>query len=68
MGGFIANVPLRFGDGWLHPGESVPVEPGRNYRAMLQRGQISAVADKDEDGVGPRGRISSARAPRQSER
>jgi hypothetical protein len=65
--GYIANVPLRFGDGWIHPGESVPVEPGRNYRALLQRGEISLHADKDQDAAGPRGRVSSARSPRSSD-
>lgn len=37
---YVARKPLRFGDRTLQPGESVPVEPGRDYRLMLRLGQI----------------------------
>lgn len=63
--GFVAIQPLKFGDGWLQPGEPVPVEKGRNYRMMLQRGEIAAVADENDE-TGPRGRLVRSRAPRAS--
>ncbi|GGR68186.1 hypothetical protein GCM10008959_32850 [Deinococcus seoulensis] len=40
---FIARKPLRFGDRILQPGESVPVELGRDYRLMLRLGQITEI-------------------------
>jgi hypothetical protein len=42
---FIALARLRFGEGWIEPGEQVPVEPGRAYDAMVQRGEIALVPD-----------------------
>ena len=43
--GYIANVPLKFGHGFIMPGESVPVQRGRNYASMLRLGQITLVRD-----------------------
>lgn len=43
--GYMANVPLRFGDGIIQPGERVPVERGRNYPLMLRLNQISVVPE-----------------------
>ena len=41
---YIAQKPgLRFGDRQLEVGEPVPLEPGRNYRGMLDRGEIAEV-------------------------
>lgn len=42
---FIALARLRFGDGWIDPGENVPVEPGRAYDQMVHRGEIALVPD-----------------------
>lgn len=38
---YIALKNLRFGDGWLAPGDPVPVEPGRNYAGMVRTGLIA---------------------------
>lgn len=43
--GYMATVPLRFGDGHIMPGEPVPVEQGRNYASLLRRGAIAVVSD-----------------------
>jgi hypothetical protein len=40
---YVAQIRLRFGDGFILPGEPVPVEPGRNYALMLSLGEISFV-------------------------
>lgn len=38
--GYVATRRLRFGDGWIEPGEPVPVEEGRNYASLLAHGHI----------------------------
>lgn len=38
---YVARRPLRFGVTLIQPGEPVPVESGRNYSAMLSRGEIA---------------------------
>jgi hypothetical protein len=38
---WIALTRLRWGGGWIEPGELVPSERGRNYEAMWRRGQIA---------------------------
>ncbi len=55
--GYIACEPLKFGDRTILPGEPVPVERGRNYRGMLQRGEIQVRADEQPE---------PARRPRRS--
>ena len=45
MAGFIAILPIRFGDKWLQPGDPVPMERGRNYGSMVRLGQIAEVRD-----------------------
>lgn len=42
---FVALARLRFGDGWIEPGETVPVEDGRGYDAMVLRGEVALVPD-----------------------
>jgi|GEM_PF-3264511 len=37
---YIAKRRLRFGDGWIEPGEPVPEEEGRNYASLLTHGHI----------------------------
>lgn len=37
---YVAQTRLRFGDGFIDPGEPVPVVPGRNYSQMLSLGEI----------------------------
>lgn len=38
---FVALKRLRFGDGYLLPGDEVPIEDGRNYDAALHLGEIA---------------------------
>lgn len=38
--GYVATRRLRFGDGWIEPGETVPEEEGRNYASLLALGHI----------------------------
>lgn len=58
--GYIANIPLRFGDGIIEPGEEVPVERGRSYASMLRLGQITIVRDREPDtDAAPRRRRTS---------
>lgn len=40
---YVATRRLRFGDGWIEPGEPVPVEEGRNYASLLTLGHIAEV-------------------------
>ena len=40
MAEYEAVTHLRFGDGTLAPGDTVPEEPGRDYGQMLRLGQI----------------------------
>lgn len=40
---YVARKAFRFGDRTLQIGESVPVEPGRDYRLMLRLGQIAEI-------------------------
>ena len=40
---YVARKAFRFGDRTLRIGESVPVEPGRDYRLMLRLGQITEI-------------------------
>jgi hypothetical protein len=42
---FIAIDRLRWEGGWIEPGQPVPTGDGRNYREMLQLGQIARVGD-----------------------
>ena len=44
MSTYLANHPLLFGSEWLNPDEPVPEEPGRDYGAMLARGEIRLAA------------------------
>ena len=44
-GGYIAVARLRWGDGYIEPGELVPVEEGRNYTSLLRLGRIARVQD-----------------------
>lgn len=44
----IALERLRFGDGYLEPGDEVPWEPGRNYVSMLYLGQINELPVQPE--------------------
>jgi hypothetical protein len=37
---YVAQTRLKFGDGFIQPGEPVPVVPGRNYAQMLALGEI----------------------------
>lgn len=38
---YVAASRLRWGDGWIEPGEAVPEgEPGRNYAHLLRLGLI----------------------------
>lgn len=37
---YIATRRLRWGDGWIEPGESVPEEEGRSYASLLALGHI----------------------------
>lgn len=52
--GYIACEPLKFGDRTILPGEPVPVERGRNYRGMLQRGEIQVTVEQPEPARRPR--------------
>jgi hypothetical protein len=38
---YVALVNMRWGDGWLKPGDPVPNEPGRNYGSLLRQGKIA---------------------------
>jgi hypothetical protein len=40
---YVAVGRLRWGDGWLEPGDRVPLEPGRNYGSLLRHGLIALV-------------------------
>jgi len=40
---YVAVVHMRWGDTWLEPGDEVPIEPGRNYGAMIRQGLIQSV-------------------------
>lgn len=63
--GYVAVHRLKWGDGYIEPGESVPSgDHNRNYRMMLQRGDILVHADPRLNALGPHGGISSERAPR----
>jgi hypothetical protein len=42
---YVALKQLRWGDGWLEPGDEVPIEPGRRYGAMVRHGQISQLLE-----------------------
>lgn len=42
---YIAVKRLRWGTGWIEPGEEVPADQRRNYIGMLRLGQISRVGD-----------------------
>lgn len=45
---YVATRTLKFGDGWIQPGEEVPEEEGRNYRSLLNLGHIQEVAKAPE--------------------
>ena len=38
---YVATRRLRWGDRWLEVGEEVPQELGRNYGALVRRGDIA---------------------------
>jgi hypothetical protein len=38
---YVALRHLRWGAGWLKPGEEVPIEDGRDYGLMIAQGQIA---------------------------
>jgi hypothetical protein len=42
---YVAVRHIRFGDGWLAPGDAVPVEPGRDYGVMVHQGDIAQVIE-----------------------
>jgi hypothetical protein len=42
---YVALAHMRFGDGFLEPGDIVPVEAGRNYASLLRQRKIAVVID-----------------------
>jgi hypothetical protein len=47
--GYVALERLRWGDGWIEPGQPVPAdEPGRNYDNAVYLGQIARVPSDDD--------------------
>src|SRR5579875_1789669 len=67
---YVAQVRLKWDDGFIQPGEPVPAGTGRNYQLMLAQGEITfvghggAVAAPQADGL-PH---SGSQAREQSER
>jgi hypothetical protein len=60
MSGFVALLPIRFGDEILEPGDEVPVERGRNYPQMMRLGQIAVVRESKPASSGSRSRSKAA--------
>ncbi len=44
---YVATRHLRWGDGWLDAGDEVPQEAGRNYAALVRRGDIAPFVPLD---------------------
>jgi hypothetical protein len=42
---YVALQHLKWGDGYLEPGDPVPIEAGRHYGHMVRNGQISQVVE-----------------------
>lgn len=43
---YVACERLRWGDGWIEPGQPVPMgEPGRNYAQLRRLGRIKLATD-----------------------
>jgi hypothetical protein len=51
---YIALQEIRWGDGWLQPGDEVPLEDGRNYGSLIRHGKISQVVEPAEKPKGGR--------------
>jgi hypothetical protein len=51
---FVALKTLKWGDGWLQPGDEVPMEDGRRYGSMVRHGMISQVVEPAEKPAGRR--------------
>lgn len=49
----IARSALRFGDGYLMPGDVVPKEPGRDFGPWLEAGLIEEVPDLPQEPAPP---------------
>lgn len=47
---YVAQVRLKWGDGFIEPGEPVPADSGRNYQLLLAQGEIVFVGHDDEQG------------------
>jgi hypothetical protein len=45
---YVALRHMRFGDGWLQPGDPVPVEGGRDYGRMVRQGLIEQIIEPSE--------------------
>lgn len=43
---YVAQVRLKWEDGFIQPGEPVPADTGRNYQSMLSLGEIVFVGDE----------------------
>ena len=49
----VARAVLRFRDGYLNPGDPVPLEEGRDYRPWIEAGLIEEVPDSVEEPAPP---------------
>lgn len=51
---YVAQVRLRWEDGFIQPGEPVPADTGRNYQLMLAQGEIVFAGSDDGNQTRPR--------------
>jgi hypothetical protein len=38
---YVATRRLKWGGGWIEPGQEVPQEQGRNYASLVRHGEIA---------------------------
>ena len=49
MDGYVALKRLRWGDGWIEPGEPVPADdPGRSYQSMTYHGLVAPLKEAEQ--------------------